>query len=82
MNKDGKAITYAWTEQEVSGYRLESIGKAGAVTTFTNKVIEVPEVPQDQPKPRTFGNPIYIFEEYETALGIPVLINHVGDCFD
>ena len=52
------------------------------MTTFTNKVIEVPEVPQDQPKPRTFGNPIYIFEEYETALGIPVLINHVGDCFD
>ena len=48
----------------------------------TNHVITIPVVPQGQAKPRTFGNPIYIFEEYETALGIPVLINHVGDCFD
>ena len=29
-----------------------------------------------------FSVTLTVFEDYDTALGINVLINHVGDCFD
>ena len=79
---NGEAVTYYWAEQEVRGYKADAAVVNGMVTTYTNHVIAIPVVPAGQAKPNTFGNPIYIFDEYETALGIPVLINHVGDCFD
>ena len=79
---NGEAVTYSWTEQEVRGYTIAGIAVNGMTTTFTNHVVTVPVVPAGQPKPNTFGGGIIIFEEYDTALGIPVLINHVGDCFD
>ena len=28
------------------------------------------------------GGDFAIFEEYQTALGVETIINHVGDCFD
>jgi len=78
----GEEVTYTWVEQEVRGYKAEPAKVDGMTTTFTNRFIKVPEVPPDKPKPPTFGPPTYVFEEYDTARGIPVLINHVGDCFD
>ena len=78
----GEEVTYSWVEQEVRGYKAEPAKVDGMTTTFTNRIVKVPVVPPDKPKPPTFGPPTYVFEEYETALGIPVLINHVGDCFD
>ena len=30
----------------------------------------------------TPGGDFAIFEEYQTALGVETIINHVGDCFD
>ena len=79
---NGEEMEYFWHEAEVAGYKQLGVTQTGTVTTFTNRIIGIPEVPPDKPKPRTFGPPVYVFEEYETALGIPLLINHVGDCFD
>ena len=31
---------------------------------------------------RLLGNQFYVFDEYETPLGVEIMINHVGDCFD
>ena len=42
----------------------------------------IPEVPKGYPKPNTPSGQFYIIEDYDTSLGIPVLLNHVGDCFD
>ena len=28
------------------------------------------------------GKPTQVLEDYETPLGVEVIINHVGDCFD
>ena len=90
MNKDGKAITYVWTEQEVSGYTQEQVETTGTVTVFTNRVIRmIIEVPPEEPQPEVVQLPKngrwipgMIFDDYLTPLGGEWLINHVGDCFD
>ena len=41
----------------------------------------VVEVPPNLPQPKQ-PSPWITFEEYDTALGGDVVINHVGDCFD
>nr|AHF25690.1 collagen adhesin [uncultured bacterium Contigcl_38] len=79
---NGEPVTYTWTEQQVVGYRLVSTKTEGSVTTFTNHFVNVPPVPGNQPQPKTPGGGWVIFEEYDTALGGDILINHVGDCFD
>ena len=79
---NGERVTYTWTEQEVMGYALESRETKGTVTVFTNRVIGVPEPPEGEKKPRQPGNDWDDLPEYDTALGLEVIINHVGDCFD
>ena len=78
---NGKPAEYTWTEQEVIGYELESMVTEGTVTTFTNKPWSRPDKPTEGKTPRLPGEEITI-EEYETPLGVDVIINHVGDCFD
>ena len=79
---NGQPVDYTWTEQEVPGYRQAGKTTAGDMTVFTNKVVKLVKVPADQPQPKVPGAIWYVFEEYDTALGGDVLINHVGDCFD
>ena len=79
---NGRAVTYSWSEQEVTGYVRAGASTSGSTTTFTNRLPLIPEIPPDQPQPKTPGDTWYIFNEYETALGGNILINHVGDCFD
>jgi len=79
---NGEPFTYAWTEQSVIGYTLEKVEQVGSTMIFTNKIWERPEVPEGQKPPKTPGDTWYVFEEYETPLGVEVMINHVGDCFD
>ena len=79
---NGQEIVYTWTEQEIVGYKLESRETKGTVTTFTNTLVGIPEPPEGYKKPRMPGGEYAVFEEYATALGIQVYINHVGDCFD
>ena len=78
---NGQPAEYTWTEQEVVGYELESMETEGTVTVFTNKPWHRPDKPTQGKTPRLPGEEIYI-EEYETPLGVEVIINHVGDCFD
>ena len=79
---DGKHAVYTWTEQSVIGYELESMVQEGNVTTFTNKLWSRPDTPSQGRKPRTAGDTYYVFGEYDTPLGVEIVINHVGDCFD
>ena len=79
---NGKAVNYSWSEQEVVGYVKAGASTSGSATTFTNRLPLIPEIPPDQPQPKTPGETWYYFGDYDTALGGNVLINHVGDCFD
>lgn len=79
---DGETAKYGWKEQEVLGYTLESVRQDGNVVIFTNATWQRPENPTQGTPPRVPGKPVYIFEEYDTPLGVEIVINHVGDCFD
>ena len=71
---NGEKISYTWTEHEVLGYRKKSIVLLGGnLTILTNTLRRTPGKP---------GEPYLIIEEYGTPLGVEVIINHVGDCFD
>ena len=89
---NGQEIRYTWSEQTVLGYTQE-IRVVDDVTIFTNHYsLTPPPGPPRQPgepgqpeqpgQPRLPGTPVYIFEDYNTPLGVEVIINHVGDCFD
>ena len=79
---NGQNAQYAWKEQQVLSYSLEGVTQQGNLMVFTNKVWERPENPTAGRRPRTRGNTWYVFEDYDTPLGVNVVINHVGDCFD
>lgn len=83
-NADGAEIKYEWKEVEVPGYHVESTYEIDVVTTIINRVYEILPPPDGHKPPRLPGKPVAIveIEDYQTALGIGVLINHVGDCFD
>ena len=82
---NGEPAVYTWKEQEVANYTKDGQEAIeGNVTTFTNKVIPPPtvndETPADVPKNNTWTE--LKIDDYNTALGVDVVINHVGDCFD
>ena len=79
---DGKLVQYTWKEQEVIGYVQSGAATNGGTTVFTNSLWQRPAVEDDVEKPKVAGDTWYVFEEYETPLGVEVIINHVGDCFD
>ena len=80
---NGQPVTYTWTEQQVISYNLTDVVTENNVTTFTNTIWTRPEPPTTGGrKPKTPGETVEVFEEYETPLGVEVMINHVGDCFD
>ena len=80
---NGQPVTYTWTEQQVLNYNLTDMVTENNVTTFTNTIWTRPEPPTTGGrKPKTPGETVEVFEEYETPLGVEVMINHVGDCFD
>ena len=81
---NGQPAVYSWTEHETIGYERISTDKAGTTTIFTNALIERGEtVPEGKKKPaRTRGDTYLVIEEYQTAMGLETVINHVGDCFD
>jgi hypothetical protein len=83
-NEQGNEIQYEWKEVEVPGYHVESTYDIDVVTTVINRVYEVPQIPPGQKPPKSPGKPVALveIEDYKTALGIGVTINHVGDCFD
>ncbi len=78
---NGQPVTYSWTEQESLGYELESVATSGTTTVFVNKVRERPQTQREDAPPRK-GNTYLIIDEYGTPLGVNVVVNHVGDCFE
>jgi hypothetical protein len=70
---NGQTAVYTWSEQEVLGYYMSGYVVNGSETVITNSLYRRPGGP---------GEPYLIIEEYGTPLGIEVIINHVGDCFD
>ena len=79
---NGQPAKYAWKEQQVIGYTLTGVTENNRTMTFTNTLWERPENPPEGKTPKTPGDPLFVFEEYDTPLGVEVTINHVGDCFD
>ena len=77
--ENGVPITYTWTEQSVPGYVCTASRTAGGTTVFVNRYrpVILPGMPSGGG-----GTPIAYFDEYETALAIRVVINHVGDCYE
>ena len=83
ITAEGKDIHYKWEESAVVGYTLENEYIQNGITTFVNRVWERPvEYNQKGKKPKTAGRKTYEFDEYDTPLGVEIMINHVGDCFE
>jgi len=78
---NGAEATYTWREQAVIGYNRTNVEVNGTVTTFTNTAWAREETPNNNGQRRP-GNQFFVFDEYETPLGVEIMINHVGDCFD
>ena len=78
----GQTITYTWKEQAVIGYDQTGMTTAGTETTFTNTLWQRPETPATFKPKKAPGREFTEFHEYETPLGVEIIINHVGDCFD
>jgi len=80
--RNGQDVTYSWKEEETVGYVLAGADVSGNNVTFYNHAVNVPKIPEWMPQAKVPGDMWFIFEEYDTALGGEILINHVGDCFD
>ena len=82
---NGREVIYTWSEQEIVQYSRTGEETVGNTTVFTNSLIERkrdnPPEGKTPPK-RGRGNNYLIIEDYGTPLGVDVVINHVGDCFD
>lgn len=52
------------------------------VIEIGKEIIERPPLEEGQPMPKVPGKVTFIIDEYDTPLGVEVMINHVGDCFD
>jgi len=79
---NGKAVHYVWTEQQVLGYKLREAQEAGNTWTFTNVSLENPTPGTPKGKTTNRGKTTEELDDYKTPLGVNVIINHVGDCFD
>ena len=79
---NGEPAVYTWCEPEVMGYTQESMVTEGNVTVITNQIWKREEEPKIGKKPKVPGDDLTLIDEYDTPLGVEVIINHVGDCFD
>ena len=79
---NGQPAVYTWHEQEVLGYVQTGYTVSGNTTIFTNSMFHRPELPPDKNVPKKRGETYFLIDDYDTPLGVEVIINHVGDCFD
>jgi hypothetical protein len=80
--QNGERITYTWKEAQALGYVQTSAQTDGTVTTITNTLWQMVPPPDNiKPGPRP-GVPEDEIDDYGTPLGLGIIINHVGDCFD
>ena len=81
MYVDGEKAVYTWTESEVLGYKIKSTEVKGDLTIITNEPYSNDGTPKGK-KPSYRGPGTEMLDDYDTPLGVNVIINHVGDCFD
>ena len=83
-NAAGNDIAYTWHEKQVLSYTLKSTVVGEDVTTFTNAIWtrKVPPTEEGKKPPKIPGIPTIRIDDYETPLGIGVILNHVGDCYE
>ena len=79
---NGQKAVYSWSEQEVIGYTRVDAKEEGSTLTFYNAIWKRPDEPGTGKKPKTRGTETITLDDYDTPLGVDVIINHVGDCFD
>ena len=79
---NGEPAEYTWEEPEVLGYVQKSVEIKDGVTVFTNKPFTREGNPPKGKTPKLPIDPLEPLEDYDTPLGVDVMINHVGDCFD
>ena len=78
---DGKEAVYTWSEPEVFGYQIKSMETNGSLTVITNEPYQKKGTPKGK-TPKRSGPSTEELDDYRTPLGVNVMINHVGDCFD
>ena len=78
---NGQPAVYTWTETQTLGYKVKSKVTKDNVTVITNELWNRPGKPPKGKEPKHPGDTVTI-EDYDTPLGVDVMINHVGDCFD
>ncbi|MCR5565409.1 MAG: Cna B-type domain-containing protein [Clostridiales bacterium] len=78
---NGQEAVYTWKESPVLGYEVKNQETIGNQTIITNKLYDRDETPRGG-KGKKGGSTLVPLEDYETPLGVDVIINHVGDCFD
>ena len=80
---NGQPAVYTWHEQVVLGYVQTGNETNGSLTTIINSMYSRPEPPEDKKVPKKKrGEELFVIDDYDTPLGVEVIINHVGDCFD
>ena len=80
--ENGERITYTWKEKEVLGYSLTGVSVNGTTITLTNSLYKPATPPPGQNPGPQRGNEEKDIDGYGTPLGLGIIINHVGDCFD
>ena len=91
--RNGQRVTYTWSEQSVLGYVQTGSVTTGTSTVITNSLHKpttpgnpTPHSPYlptpDETKAKRHGKPTEFIDDYETPLGLGVIINHVGDCYE
>ncbi|MBR3334900.1 MAG: Cna B-type domain-containing protein, partial [Clostridia bacterium] len=78
---NGEEAVYTWSEPEVFGYQIKSAEVDGSLTVITNEPYHDDGTTKGK-KPPKAGPGTEEIDEYKTPLGVNVIINHVGDCFD
>ena len=79
MREGGEEIVYRWVEHSVPMYTLTDTAITGDTTVFTNTYRDREDPPGDVPVP---GPPLFEIDDFDTPLGVEVILNHVGDCYD
>ena len=79
---NGEKAVYSWKEQSVLNYVFNRMEEKDGVAVFYNKIWERPENPSRGKRPKVPGKALTTIDDYDTPLGVEIIINHVGDCFD
>lgn len=79
---DGQPVQYTWLEKPTPGYAMAYALTNGNHTTLINRLWQPPQVQEGKKQPRRTGTEWYAFDDYDTPLGVEIMINHVGDCYE